>query len=346
MCFFGGVMSFRKWISFFIVSASLLSTYNINSQEFSPSWEVPEWQPICPPPYYNLLGYSGGPYARYTCGKAIGIHDQYGTLGIMVSPKFVENSYRTFVDIKGHYIEDARWAANIGIGVRWWDDCQNASWGAYWYYDYRQIIHDENFDQVSFGFERLGRLLDLRINAYIPVERTIRTRTCADSSSSSSSSSSSGNSSSFYSFRGCHHCSSSSSSSDLSDCSCIEETESHSSVGFDLEAGVHLFNWKGIYFYSAVGGYYFTNHERENQTGARLRALLSIRDFLVIEGRVTQDRYENTNCQGVVTLTLPLDPAAWRFTNFLSPPQEDWIMTQPVVRNDMIVLNRRRSWKY
>jgi hypothetical protein len=332
----------------------LIPFHEAEADDFYGEYYATDFEPLYLPPYYNLIGYSGGLYTRYVSGKGIGIHEQYGTLGVMVSPKFLNSCYRTFIDCKGHYIQDGKWAANLGIGVRWWDCCQKASWGASWYYDYRQINHDEHFDQVGFGFERLGSLLDVRMNAYFPVERSIHSRWCADDSSSSSCCSSSSSSSSSISSspinlsRGCSNCSSSSSSSsfDSSDCYCIGFEESHSSVGFDGEIGIHLFQWNGFYGYTAVGGYYFHNHVRENQTGARVRALLSWADFITFEARFYQDRYTNSNLQGVVTLCIPLDPCAWEDRGFFGPPQPDWIMTQPIVRNDMIVLDRHRCWKY
>lgn len=58
---------------------------------------------------------------------------------------------------------------NLGLGVRRVNDNETAIYGAYAYFDYLKSVHNNTFQQVTVGVERLGLTWDFRANAYLPM---------------------------------------------------------------------------------------------------------------------------------------------------------------------------------
>jgi hypothetical protein len=262
---------------------------------------------------YRLIGGTNVIYGGYTGGRGVGIHEGYGTLGFSAFPEVNLASYRPFIDVRGHYIQNRQWAANAGIGMRWWNTCQSTVWGANCYYDYRSVKHG-HFDQIGVGFEWLTNFIEFRLNAYIPWKTSVHAQK-----------------------KVFDHC--------IGNYIAILKKETHASTGFDTELGCNIWERQGFSLYTGVGAYYFSNHTRKNRWGGRIHLLVSWLDRVTIEARINQGRYDNTAVQGVITLALPLE---YLFKNNCNPSCCSCInalLTKPVQRNDMIVTNKQCCWK-
>lgn len=114
-------------------------------------------------------------------GRGIGYRQGYTTLEFFMMPsQWQDRDLYPFIDLRGHGLNNQRLAANAGVGIR---TLVTAEWliGANFYYDFRQGEHQgfdrvgHRFQQVSFGFEALGPIFDLRLNLYQPVGKKTST---------------------------------------------------------------------------------------------------------------------------------------------------------------------------
>src|SRR5258708_3748438 len=72
--------------------------------------------------------------ARHLEGSGVGYSKGYTTLEGFFSTGRCDNSWTSFIDLRGHVFNDARLAANAGLGVRY---IGSLAWGINAYYDYR-----------------------------------------------------------------------------------------------------------------------------------------------------------------------------------------------------------------
>jgi len=103
-------------------------------------------------------------------GNFISINRPYGTFGV-VKPLSVFDEDRPFLDFKGYVFNNARWAANGGLGYRYRLSYCNVI-GVNAYYDYRRSDCKHSYNQVGFGLEWLTDLYDIQLNTYFPVGKT------------------------------------------------------------------------------------------------------------------------------------------------------------------------------
>lgn len=121
---------------------------------------------------------SKGPHAmrmtaRHIEGKGVGYNQGYSTIeAFFTSVKATKDEWVQFVDIRGHAFNDGKFAANVGYGGRYMGSSR--VWGGNFYYDYRKT-HRHMYNQVSLGFESLGKVWDFRLNGYLPVGKTKNT---------------------------------------------------------------------------------------------------------------------------------------------------------------------------
>ena len=111
-------------------------------------------------------------YLEHVEGRGLGYHKGYTTLGAFTT--FHKNTWKAldpFMDVKIHYFNNGKMAANAGAGVRF---SSPHSWifGAQGWYDFRQGRFGD-FHQIGVGLEALGPLFDFRVNGYFPVGNTI-----------------------------------------------------------------------------------------------------------------------------------------------------------------------------
>lgn len=211
---------------------------------------------------------------RHIESKGIGYNKGYTTLeGFFVPLSNLNTRWVPFLDLRGHIFNDGKPAANGGLGLRYID---SRVWGANIYYDYRKTS-ERNYNQVSFGFESLGRYLDYRINGYFPVGK--------DKGSYSDAKFDYFSGHSLY----------------------ISRKRELALKGTNAEVGVHIAKVKDIDFYSAIGPYYFTNSSKQT-FGGEFRIGMDVLKILRIEGNTSYDHLFKWIGQGQISLSYAFTP--------------------------------------
>lgn len=105
-------------------------------------------------------------WIRHTEPKGVGFNDGYTTLQGFVMGSEAYWKFFPYIDARWHIFNNGKNAANIGVGAR--GEVGKRFFGANIYYDYRKV-RDTSFNQVSFGFETIGRRYDIYANGYIVV---------------------------------------------------------------------------------------------------------------------------------------------------------------------------------
>jgi len=256
--------------------------------------------------------------AKFTEGNGIGFRHGYSTVELMgFSPRLYCGRIQPFLDIRGSLLNNGRGAANVGIGGRYLDLCRNVVYGANLYYDFRQG-HNKGYNQIGFGLEMLSPKFDVRCNGYAVVgdnRNTLRTRLFLYPGD-------------FFAF--------------------YKERELAAS-GADAEIGKWI-KRKGLCelfgIYIAAGPYYFHTRSPHDAWGGKLRAIAQIGNLFSFELRTSYDRVFHGRVQGIFTFVYPFGfnkccdtPTSFK-ESFLQA-----IAKQPVVRNDLIVLDQSYRWR-
>jgi hypothetical protein len=253
--------------------------------------------------------------ARHIEGKGIGYDQGYSTLETFLAPDQETFSVMPFMDLRGHVFDNGKWAANGGLGVRWRWGCR--AYGANAYYDYRNS--KKNYNQVGVGLESLGEIWDFRINGYLPigskVSRPYRTR--------------------FSHFSGNHMI--------------LSRKYETAMKGADAEAGGHFY-YRDFDFFAGAGPYYFDGEIGPHAWGGKARLFGMWKEYIGLQVSYSYDNVFRSIVQGEVTFSLPLGPRpkvkADRKnckTTCLAAERLDRRMVQPVVRDEIIVLNDSRK---
>lgn len=211
---------------------------------------------------------------RRNQGRTVGVNRSYTTLESLSFPVRYKNFW-PFVDLRGHYFDHGKFAANAGIGGRFLLPNFNQVLGLNAYYDYRQVSH-HNFNQLGLGLEWLGSFLNFRLNGYLPLgKRKFLKSSC------------------FHEYEGGYFV-------------LIEEFDKASS-GVDFEIEAHLLKMAGTDLYFAVGPYYYTGNKcRANFYGAQayLRGEYNSRIFFGVNG--TYDHINKTRVQAELAWRFPI----------------------------------------
>ena len=173
--------------------------------------------------------------------------------------------------MRGHVFNNGKLAANSGIGLRYVTGSR--VWGANAYYDYRNTNH-QHYNQISMGFEALGKIWDLRINGYLPV---------GDKASSFSRAK-------FQEFEG-HHM-------------IVTRKREFAMKGANAELGAHVKRFKNAPVYIAAGPYYLEGKGKA-AWGGKLRVVMNIYDYVSLEGNTSYDSAFHWIGQGLVSLNIP-----------------------------------------
>lgn len=240
-----------------------------------------------------------------------------------------------FLDIRGHVFNDGKWAANVGGGLRYAIDSKSIV-GFNLFYDYRETRWHHNFNQIGFGLEYLTRCFDIRLNAYFPVGTTKEKGTLHV----------------FDQFVGPF----------FATCQQFR----HALSGVDLEVGAWIIprgSCRSLDFYGAIAPYYYSSrgHNRSHNSdhnchrnshrnsdndvyGVAARFLTVIGDYLSLEVRAGYDRAYKGMLQGTLAFEIPLDKFFdWESWFKAEPCQTvNCRLYQPVVRQEIIVLDRKR----
>ncbi len=211
---------------------------------------------------------------RHIESKGLGYTDGYTTLeGFFVPLSALNTRWVPFLDVRGHIFNNSKPAANAGIGLRY---IESRVWGGNVYYDYRKT-RERNYNQVSFGFESLGRYLDYRINGYFPVGK--HKGSLSDAT--------------FDHFAG--------------NSVYLARKQELALKGTNAEVGVHIAKVKGIDFYSALGPYYFAN-DTKHTFGGEFRIGMDVLNILRIEGNTSYDHLFKWIGQGQISLSYAFTP--------------------------------------
>ncbi len=99
--------------------------------------------------------------------KGIGYDQGYTSFNGFFALKSIKN-WHPFFDIRTHFFNDWRVAANAGFGIRYQPNSVKAIFGVNGFFDYRNTKHT-TFEQAGAGFEALGAKWFGRINGYFPI---------------------------------------------------------------------------------------------------------------------------------------------------------------------------------
>lgn len=224
-------------------------------------------------------------WVSHLTGPGVGYRSGYSTIGAISSLNNpIYSDIKPFLDVRAHYFNSGKWAANVGLGARWYNECWEKTIGLNVYYDYRRgdtlaCLPTRDFNQIGFGAELFGCLYDLRLNVYIPLG--------ARSESSCPQ---------YYFYPG--------------DYFAAHRHKRKALPGFDAEIETRLRNWDPcscLDLYGAIGPYYFASFCGKDCAGGRIRIGLDFWDFFTIEAWGSYDSMFGAICQGLVRLSIPFD---------------------------------------
>jgi len=260
-------------------------------------------------------------YVGHTEGNWLDNSDGYTSLNLFSTlPIFETSPFMTFVDVRGHFFNDGRKSANVGLGLRY--QLQNSShiFGVNTFYDYREASWDHNFHQIGIGFEYLGPRFDMRLNGYVPIGNSV-----ANSKTS------------VYHYKGGYVA--------------TTKAERVSYGGADFEIGTWLKrNNSSSQFdlYGAIGAYYYAARTHQlNDYGSLARLEAQFLEYFAFEIQGGFDAINNGAAQGTLSVAIPLDLL---FNNpTYNNPYLDRNIYQSVNRQEIIALSKKQccwTWNW
>lgn len=248
-------------------------------------------------------------------GKGIGYNTGYTTLGVLFTPA-VSATIQPFADVRGHWFDDGKLAANAGGGIRYLSTARQIVVGMNAYYDYRRL-HQQDCHQIGAGLEYLSNCFDFRLNGYFPIGKR-------DMDFGVNRYKYPGNF--FY----------------------ICGERSRTLAGVDAEFGTYLRRrcpCDCFSFYGAIGAYHYSKStcRKTTPTGARGRLAVLYKDWVSLELIGTYDDVYHGNVQGLISFNFPI----WSKTSIQvqnSCANECCmrdLLTQPVYRQEIIVEGKK-----
>jgi len=252
--------------------------------------------------------------ASHTEGKGLGYTRGYTSLDLFLSQPFCQVGLIPFLDLRGHMFNDAEYAANAGIGLRWVHRCR--IFGVNWFYDYFETPR-RPYNQVGMGLELLSESWGVFVNGYLPVghkQTDLYEFTYID----------------FLPFL-------------------MKGTEQFAMKGLDAEFGYRFCNIWCFDFYTGIGPYYYWGKSTATENafgpahkqvvGGRFSASASFMDYVSVEGDVTYDNRFKWGGQATIAITIPFD-----FTFNTGDCAGTCCLQQrlykPVRRNEIMVIDR------
>ncbi|MEN9343321.1 MAG: hypothetical protein RLZZ453_108 [Chlamydiota bacterium] len=253
---------------------------------------------------------------RHIESGGIGYNDGYTTLEAFFAPDPTLWPVTPFLDLRGHVFNNAKWAANAGIGLR--GLYKDRVFGINTYYDYRNT-HRFHYNQIGVGLETLGKIVDFRINGYLPVGKKITKPYDPPL---------------FAGFSGNHML--------------VSQKYEFAMKGADAEFGFHFGKSKLFDFYAAAGPYYFIGQIGSNTWGGKARIGGTYKNIISLELRDSYDRIFHNHVQGQISLNFPFGPKSkvkrkgsidtCKLAGMLTSR-----MLQPVDRVEIVVVDKRRN---
>lgn len=238
-------------------------------------------------------------------GNFIGIKRSFFEFGAF-TPLSEGSEWVPFIDARGYYFQNDRWAANAGIGLRHLlrDDY---ILGVNGYYDYLEGHLHSSFHRAGLGLELLTPCFDIRVNGYFPIVSN-RTKSwflyTVDQETV------------YWNYR-----------------------EFAIKTGFDAEIGTHLFYWGNFSTYAAIGPYFydFGKHHFKHSSfwGGQARIEADWNDYLSFQFRASYDRLYKAESQFKIQFSIPIEDLIYAWANCTIDP-----ILQPVRRTGIIFSER------
>ena len=238
-------------------------------------------------------------------GNFIGIKRSFFEFGTF-TPLSEGSEWVPFLDARGYYFQNDRWAANAGIGLRYLF-ANDYILGVNGYYDYLEGQLHASFHRAGVGFELLTPCFDIRVNGYFPIVSTqtkswrlytVDTETV------------------YWNHR-----------------------EFAVKTGFDAEIGKHLFYWGNFSTYGAIGPYFydFGHHalKRSSFWGGHARIEAEWNNYLSFQFRASYDRLYQAEAQFKIQFSIPIEDLIYAWDNCAIDP-----ILQPVRRTGIIFSER------
>lgn len=293
-----------------IFGLTALSTALWGAESSFDGFQQPQEEACC-------CGTSYHPYrvaVRHIEAKGIGYNTGYSTLeGFFSLPS---DSWTPFLDLRGHLFNNGKFASNVGLGARYLNEEIDWAWGGNIYYDYRKTKH-QSYNQIGIGLEALSPVWEVRANGYLPVSR--KKSGFFDTG--------------FHAFRGNHIL--------------LQRKREVALYGVDAEAGAHLLKCSDFDVFAGLGPYYFGAESGKDLLGGKFRLNTSWREYVSVEGSFSYDSIFKDIYQVQVALSFPLGrrgPIMKRScSSCCTAIALDRRKVQPVVRDEIIVLERRKQ---
>lgn len=245
----------------------------------------------------------------YAFGQYIALEDNYTQFGLF-SPLLNRNDFQFLVDLKGYRLDNGKWGASSGFGLRTLSLCDSV-FGFNMYYDYIRGESKHNYNQVGAGLEWLNSCYEIRVNGYLPFG--IKTYSC------------------------CKCC-----FDDYGDgLFARRQFLNFAYGGFDAEAGITVFRCRDIRFYSAVGPYYYQRNRARDFFGGFVRFQADWRDIFTAQLIITTDKQNHTKAQGIITFSIPL-----RVFGCEPLCSCNDLLLQPIRRNGIILTDSCCDWEW
>ena len=250
---------------------------------------------------------------RHTEGSGRGYKGGYTTLEGFLSPDpdTLPLNIMPFVDVRGHFFNKGKCAANVGIGIRKINESKIH--GLNFFYDHRKT--DEiKYNQVGFGFEALGKSWDLRINSYFPVGALITDPYEVE----------------FAAFTG-HHM--------------LVSQKTHCALrGGNAELGFNVLKKRSLNFYTAVGSYFYKGKIGSAIGGVKSRLKAQYKDYATLELSHSYDKSFHNKFQCELTFSVPFGSGAKEWIDDALFDESKFLyskMVQPVKREEIIPVKRQ-----
>ena len=277
-----------------------------DSFELLPSIGMAQGPPIIPDREENfMIPCSSYVTLRQTESEGVGYEHGYTTLEGLLFPMRTNRTLWPFFDLRIHRLDNNRWAANAGLCFRYLPFPRDYVFGFNVYYDYRRSDTNYHYHQIGAGLEFLSKIVDLRLNGYFPLKDEHILYTCVWD----------------------HY---------IGDYFIIRNRMEAALTGVSFEIGRFEKITEDIDAYAAIGAYYYGGDVCRRPLGVRGRLSLYIKRFFSLEGIITYDDIFKTRIQGEIALSIPFGCAP--VTNFKN------ILTQPIERNEIIVVDEYCRW--
>ncbi len=267
--------------------------------------------------------------ARHIEGAGIGYNQGYTSLNAYLSPLRCNKEWNPYFDLRGHFFNNGRWAANAGLGIRY---LNSIAWGGNVYYDYRNTRH-LNYHQIGVGLEAIGSFWSVNINGYLPFGKkrspffdlNINDIPLAE----------------FDHFEGNHIILQLSGSDEL------KAKQEFAFKGLNATATFRVIQKQRFAIDLAAGPYYYKSYYNKHAFGGQGSVALRAGRFISLNLIGSYDNLFRSKIQGAISLSIPLGPKCF-VKKCKQPPNSvssfsNYRLSHGAERNEIIVLDKHEK---